>query len=183
MRKPCSKSGCRLIHAVFASAALVFLAGCGPSPEAAVKKLYRPSPDKDVTSAPKAPKYNFSSFANTIWKTKVEVAIAGTKRYTGAPEVSLLAPERFDPTHPRYSPGSDMRIVAVLPPGTHLRIARLMQDQGAWGGVQVEAVLLDGTNSQKSVLLDPLLLSGNRWARGPDSNTNWGINPDMLQSP
>jgi hypothetical protein len=169
-----------VIPTVIPSVMLVFLVGCGNPAEVAVKKLFSPSTDKDVSSAPE---YNFSSFANTVWKTKVKVAIASTKRYTGAPEVSLLAPERFDPTHPRYSPGSDMRIVAVLPPGSRLRIARLMQDQGAWGGVQVEVVLLDGTNAQKSVYLDPYLLAGNRWSRGPTSNTNWDADPNMLEKP
>src|SRR5262245_26289667 len=144
--------------------ALLLLAGCGPSPEGAVKKLFRPSPDKDVTASPG---YNFSSFTNTVWKTKTQTAIADLKRYTGAEEIKLLAPERFDSTHPRYNPITDMKIIAVLPPGTRLRIARLMKDQGAWGGVQVEAVLLDGTNAQKAVYLDPFMVAGNAWSRGP----------------
>src|SRR5204862_4489507 len=109
---------------------------------------------------------NFASFAGTVWKTKTSVAIADGKRYTGAPEVSLLAPERFDSTHPRYNPPRDTKIVAVLPASTRLRISRLLEDQGAGGGVQVEAVLLDGTNGQKAVFLDGLLVAGNAWSRG-----------------
>ena len=166
-----------LLFAMITMAALL-LSGCGQSPESAIKKLYRPSPDKDITTSPE---YNFSSFVGTVWKTKTKVAIADLKRYTGAPEIKLLAPERFDPTHPRYNPPVDMKIIAVLPPGTRLRITRLLQDQGAWGGVQVEPVLLDGTNAQKTVLLDGYLYAGNRWSRGPQSNTNWDADPGMLE--
>ncbi|MDB6068241.1 MAG: hypothetical protein JWR26_4449 [Pedosphaera sp.] len=167
-----------LLFSMISIAALWF-SGCGESPESVVKKkLFSPRPDKAVTMSPE---YNFSSFAGTVWKTKTKTAIADLKRYTGAPEVKLLAPQRFDRTHPEYNPPDDMKIIAVLPPGTRLRITRLMEDQGAWGGVQVEAVLEDGTNAQKAVLLDGFLLAGNRWTRGPDSNKNWDADPGMLE--
>lgn len=167
-----------LLLALITTAALCF-SGCGESPESVVKKkLFRPSSDKDVTTSPV---FNFSPFTNTIWKTKVKTAIANTKRYTDAPEVSLLAPHRFDPKNPRYSPIADMKLVAILPVGTHLRIAHLWQDQGAWGGVQVEAIIEDGTNAQTSVLMDGFLLAYNRWNGGQVAITNWGVNPDMLE--
>ena len=84
----------------------LFLTGCGPSPEtkAALKEIYKPRPDIDVTSSPE---YNFSSFSGTVWKTKVKTALAEGKRYTGAPEIRLLAPHRFDPTEPRYIPNPE----------------------------------------------------------------------------
>ena len=180
MRNPCSNSVHNLISGVIASVTLALLVGCGNPAESAVKKLFRPSPDRDVTTLPQ---YNFSAFTNTVWKTKVKVAIADMKRYTGAPEIKLLAPQRFDPADPRYTPTADTRIVAVLPPGARLRIARLLQDQGAWGGVQVEAVLQDGTNAQKVVYLDGFLLTGNAWSRGPASNKSWSVDPEMLEAP
>lgn len=155
-----------------------FLTGCGNPAEVAVKKLFRPSPDKDVTASPE---YNFSPFTNTIWKTKVPTAIVNLKRYTGAPEAKLLTPQRFDPKHPRYSPPDGMQIIAILSPGTHLRIARLMEDQGAWGAVQVEAIIEDGTNAQKTVYLEGYLLADNQWNRGQDAITNWGVNSDLLE--
>ena len=167
-----------VILAMIAPVALVLLAGCDPT--AAVKPLFKPSTDKDVTTEPR---YNFSSFTNSIWKTKTKTAIADLKRYTGAPEPKLLTPSRFDSDHPRYNPIHDMKIVAVLPPGTRLRISRLMEDQGAWGGVQVEAVLLDGTNANKAVYLDGFFVAGNAWSRGPAENTKWDADPEMLEVP
>ena len=167
-----------VILSIVAPVALVLLAGCDPT--AAVKPLFKPSPDKDVTTEPR---YNFSSFTNTVWKTKTKTAIADLKRYTGAPEAKLLPPDYFDPTHPNYTTVPDMKIAAVLPTGTRLRISRLMKDQGAWGGVQVEAVILDGTNANKAVYLDGFFLAGNAWSRGPTENTNWDADPNMLEKP
>ena len=71
-----------------------------------------------------------------------------------------------------------MRVIAVLPPGTRLRIARLMKDNGNWGGVWVTASLDDG----KVVELSNYLLAKNRflWPGMSDSN-DWGVNPDMLE--
>src|SRR5690242_16072606 len=80
--------------------ALVLLAGCGNPAEVAVKGLFRPSPDKDVTTDPN---YNFSAFTNTVWKTRTKTAIVDAKRYTGAHDIALMPPEFFDPTHSNYS--------------------------------------------------------------------------------
>jgi hypothetical protein len=52
-----------------------------------------------------------------------------------------------------------------------------MEDQGAWGGHSVEAVVEDGTNAPKAVYVDRLFLAKNY------SVTNWGVNPDMLDKP
>ncbi|MDB6125215.1 MAG: hypothetical protein JWQ71_4208 [Pedosphaera sp.] len=167
---PCSKSKRSIIHAMIASLALLFLVGCRP--------------DKDVTADPH---YNFSSFTNTFWKTKTKTAIAGFKGHAPAsqPQFILLPPDRFDPTDPNYIKidfiGS---IAAVLPSGTRLRITRLLQDQGNSGGVQVEAVVEDGTKAPKAVYLDRDFLANIRFAStGPTSNANWGVNPDMLEKP
>jgi len=151
----------------------VVLSGCGESPESVVKKkLFSPSPGKDVTAEPY---YNFSSFAGTVWKTKTKTAIGDAKIYTGAHTLALLPPARFDPTDPNYRKIPDLKLIAELPPGTRLRIARLMEDQGAWGGHWVEAVVEDGTNAPKTVSVDQLFLAKNY------SVTNWGVNPDMLE--
>src|SRR5437899_1342339 len=79
------------------------LAGCGKSsnPYSAIRKLYQPSPDTDVSLVPQ---YNFSAFTGTVWKTKVGTAITDLKRYTGAHDISLSVPEHFDPTNPEYTP-------------------------------------------------------------------------------
>lgn len=136
-------------------------------------------PDTDVTSSPK---YNFSSFAGTVWKTKVEVALADLKQYTGRHDLNLLVPIHFDPAHPNYMPAHDMQIIAVLPPGTRVRIKQLIQDNGSWGGLRVAAVLEDETYSQKTVYLDDMLLAKNRfiWDGWSDSK-EWGVDPDMLE--
>ena len=159
--------------------AALLLTGCGKSsdPYAPVKKLFKPSADTDVTSSPR---YNFPSFAGTVWKTKVKTAIAEGKRYTGAPEIRLLAPHRFDPTEPRYIPNPDTKIITVLPVGIRVRIERLMKDNGAWGGVKVTATVEDGTNAQRSVFLDEELLASNQYLMG-NKSTNWGVDPDMLE--
>jgi hypothetical protein len=160
-------------------AALLF-SGCGESPESVVKrKLFSPSPDKDVTADPY---YNFSPFKNTVWKTKTKSAIAEGKSYTGARLFSLAPPDFFDPTHPNYTIIPNIKIIAVLPPGTRLRITRLLKDQGAWGGVGVEAIVENGTNAPKAVYVDRHFLA-NVWfaSKGPTSNTNWGVDPDMLE--
>src|SRR2546429_538291 len=56
-------------------------------------------PDTDVTSSPE---YNFKAFAGTVWKTKVKVALTDIKRYNGRHEKTLVPPDCFDPTHPKY---------------------------------------------------------------------------------
>ncbi len=161
-------------------AALLLLSGCGDSPESIVKKkLFSPTPEKDVTTSPE---YNFSPFAGTVWKTKTKTAIAETKGYTGARKFSLLPPDCFDPTDPDFTTIPDMKLISVLPPGTHLRFTRLLQDQGAWGGFIVEANVEDGTNAPKAVYVSSFFLTNVWWAsKGPTSNTNWGVNPDMLE--
>jgi hypothetical protein len=75
--------------------------------------------------------FSFKPSAGTTWKSRSKVAIANLKRYTGAPEVHLLAPLHCDPSDPRYTPIKDIGIVAVLPPGPRFRISLLLQDQGA----------------------------------------------------
>jgi hypothetical protein len=141
--------------------------------------LYRPRPDSDVTSSPE---YSFSEFAGTVWQTKLKVALADLKQYTGRRALHLLVPKHFDATHPEYTPARDMQIIAVHPPGTRLRIERLMKDNGNWGGVRVAAELEDGTYSQKTVYLDDSLLAKNRfiWPGWSDSK-DWGVDPDMLE--
>jgi hypothetical protein len=163
------------------SVALILLVGCGNPAEVAVKKLFKPSQEKDVTADPY---YNFSPFTNTVWKTKTRSAIAEGKSYTGARLLSLAPPDFFDPSHPNYTVIPDIKIIAVLPPGTGLRITRLLKDQGAWGGVGVEAIVENETNAPKAVYVDRHFLTNVVFASiGPTSNTNWGVNPDMLEKP
>ena len=93
----------------------------------------------------------------------------------------LLPPDRFDPTDPNYIRIPDIKSITVLPPRIRLCITWLLKDQGAWGGVQVEGVVVDEANALKAVYVDKDFLTNVWWAsKGPTSNTNWGVNPDML---
>ncbi len=151
-----------------------FLNGCGQAPNP-----FKQPPNTDVTSSPE---YNFSPFAGTVWKTKVKVGLADIKSYKGEHEITLLAPNGFDPTHPEYRPPENMQMVAVLPVGTRLRIERLMKDNGSWGGLLVTAVLEDGSYSQQTVYLSNYLLGKNRFLwQGDTDSTDWDVNPDMLE--
>ena len=157
--------------------AFVFLIGCEKSNQ--YLKELKQQPDTDVTSAPK---YNFSSFAETVWKTKVKVAVIDSETYTGKHSLGLFPPETFDPTNANYRPIQGMRIVSVLPVGTRLKIDQLMQDNGKWGGVWVTATVENGTNTQGNIYVDPRLLAKNCfiWA-GWSSSKEWDVNPDMLE--
>lgn len=137
----------------------LLLAGCRP-------------PDTDVSSSPS---YNFSSFTNTAWKTKSNVALADLEQYTGRHALTLVAPQTFDPATPQFHP-LNMRVISVLPVGTRLRIGRLMEDNGNWGGVRVTAILNDG----REVNIDEQLLAKNQYFFNSHS-TNWGVNPEMLE--
>lgn len=164
---PISGKGPKLKYVIFGITTLIMillLNGCGRRP------------DTDVTSSPK---YNFSSFAGTVWKTKVKVALADLEAYTGEHHITLLAPDAFDPTHPKYRPPPNMeKMIAVLPVGTRLRIERLMQDNGDWGGVRITASL----EGERDVYLDRSLLAKNRFIRPGDSDSKeWGVDPDLLE--
>jgi len=146
--------------------AMITILSCGPPMR---------RPDTDVTSSPE---YNFKSFAGTVWKTKVEVALADLEQYTRKHDLNLLVPKHFDPTHPEYTPAHDMHIISVLPVGTRLKIERLMQDNGSWGGVRVTGSLEDGT----VVYLERGLLAKNRFIYpGSSDSKDWGVNPDLLE--
>jgi hypothetical protein len=151
-----------IILRIMALAMVSFLNGCR-------------RPDTDVSSSPR---YNFSSFTNTAWKTKVKVALADMELYTGRHALTILGPRAFDKTHPHYYPPDHTRMITELPVGTRLRIARLMKDSGNWGGVRVRAVLDDA----REVNVDEDLLASNRFFFSSPSS-NWGVNPDMLEKP
>ena len=170
-----------IIPLVIVLAWIALLTGCGQSssPYKEISKLYKPSPDTDVTSSPH---YNFSSFSGTVWKTKVKTAVADLTRYTGAHDITLLAPIAFDSADPKYTPPPTMKSYTVVPAGASLRIARLMKDNGAAGFVMVTATLLDGTNSQKDVFVSPHLLAKNQFVwPGWSSSTNWDVDPDIVE--
>jgi len=131
--------------------------------------------DTDVTSSAD---YNFSSFAGTLWKTKVKVAVADVKLYTGKRVTYLLPPQNYDPNDPKYNPTEDMQMIAILPLGTRVRIEQLMEDNGVGGLLFVTASLEDG----KVVHLSHFLLAKNRFIfPGKSDSKNWGVDPDLLE--
>lgn len=135
----------------------------------------------DVTHSPR---YHFSSFAGTVWKTKVKVALADIKEYTGARHLTLLAPFEYDPAnpeYPKYQLPLGSRVIRVLPVGTRIRIARLMFDDGEGGVLWVTAHLDDGTYPKKVVYVNWGLLAKNVWL-GDAHGNSWGVNPKYLES-
>lgn len=147
--------------------ATCFLSGCSHS-------------DEDVTLKPE---YNFTSFAGTVWKTKVKLALANQRRYTGDHQIFLLAPSRFDPSVSDYIEVSADEIITVLPLGTLVRIDRYTVDHGPGNANNVWATVFSGEYAKKTVILDKLLLSDNQWLwpGGRYSSTNWGVNSNMLE--
>ena len=129
-------------------------------------------PDTDVTSSPK---YNFSSLAGTVWKTKIKVALADVKLYTGRHVTYLLPPEDL---YAKYRSPDDTQVIRFLPVGTHLRIERLMKVNGIWSFVFITGSLEDG----KVVHVSPYLLAKNRFTfPGSSDSKEWGVNPDLLE--
>ena len=173
-----------ILPAMIALVSLSFLTGCDPPSNpatASVKKLFQPSPDTDVTAVPT---YNFASFTGTVWKTKDKTAVTVVKRYTGAPDLTLLIPQYFDSSRPDYLPPTEMQMIAILPAGTRVQIDRLTKDNGAWGGLMVTGTVEHGTNTFKNVRLTDLLFANNRFkSRGPTTSTTWEVNPEFLEKP
>lgn len=106
------------------------LSGCRPNAGVAIINAVK-RPDTDVTTLQE---YNFISFSGTNWKTKAKTALAEIKTYSGERIITLLVPESFDPNHPKYRPPAHLiKVITELPIGTHLRIERLLKDNGNWG--------------------------------------------------
>lgn len=133
----------------------------------------------DVTQSPK---YNFSSFTNTVWRTKTQVALIDVKRYTGRHELALVPPSSFDTADPKFRPVPYGKTIAIFPAGTHLQIERLMKDNGNWGGLEVTVRVENEEYSRKTVFVDRGLLAKNLFIwEGESSSTNWGVDRDFLE--
>jgi hypothetical protein len=162
--------------------AFIFLNGCGKPSD---KYLNGLNNDKQpsVTDLTSSPKYNFSSFAGTLWKTKEKTALADVTEYTGAHHLYLLAPKHFDPTQPDFTTGNDTKVINAISSGIRVRIGRLLRDNGEGNILWVTGTLEKGTNSPQTVYLDFTLMAENRFiAPGWSSSTNWYVNPDILEA-
>ncbi len=141
-------------------------------------------PDTDVTSMPE---YNFQSFAGTVWKTKVKVALGDITAYTGERIIVLLPPDCFDPKHPNYSsPPCLEKVIAELPVGTRMRIERLMKDNGVAELLRVTVSLDNGVTDShapgKVIYLERGFLAKNRFLfLGSSDSKEWGVDPDLLE--
>jgi hypothetical protein len=134
--------------------------------------------DSDVTSSYL---YNFSSFSGTEWKTKIKVAVAEID----GRGLFLIAPDSFDPTDTHYRPIAGCKLISVEPVGSRIRIARLMKDNGDWGGVRVTATLEDGSASPRTVYVERELLARNRFLYDgvTSPSTNWDVNTNIFEKP
>lgn len=173
-----------MVNTLVAAAASVLVSSCGKSPNKYTDELdqlqnYKQPADTDVTSMPK---YNFLSFASTVWKTKVKTALIKIKLYTGKDVVCLSPPDVFDAADPHYAPIPNARVTSMLPVGTHVHIERLLRDNGIGSQLWVIATVESGTNSQNNIYIGRHFLANNEFKpTGPTSSTNWDVNPDMLE--
>lgn len=168
IQPPAPGSGVIIFKVVMLATTSIFLSGCGPPP------------DTNITSSPE---YNFSSFAGTVWKTKVKTALLGIELYTGKDIICLSPPDTFDPKDPNYRPVPGAKMVSVLPVGTRVQFERLMKDDGIGDQYWVIATIGAGTNCQTNVYVGRHLLENNEFIpSGPTSSTNWAVNPDMLEA-
>lgn len=130
--------------------------------------------ESDVTHAPE---YNFAPFTGTLWRSKVKVAIA---ELDGRPHI--LPPDLFDPTHPSYRSLPNIKMREVLPVGTRVRIARLMRDNGVWGGVRLTATVEDGVYAGQTFYLERGFLVRNNYMYPGDGHPrSWAVNPELLE--
>jgi hypothetical protein len=139
----------------------------------------------DPTDVTLSPEYKFQSFAGTMWKTKVKMAVAQRKNYRGHGRLVLLTPEFFDATHPEYQvPYPEHKVVIFLPVGSRLRIERLMQDNGSWGGREVFVSLPDqaipSDENGNLIMLPHFFLAPNRHLRTGESE-EWDVDPELLE--
>jgi hypothetical protein len=157
----------------------LILLGCGDAKKLVTSNGQKGPLDTDVSSSPE---YNFSSFAGTVWETKVKVALAYVESYSGERALNIFTPQAFDPTCPGYTPVPGMQTISVLPVGTRIRILRLMKDNGNWGGFRVTAKLENGSHSEETIYLTSRFLAKNRFIWGGwSSATTWDVDPEILQ--
>jgi hypothetical protein len=162
--------------------ASLFLNSCGKSSSKYLNELNndQPSPDSDVTISPN---YNFASFSGTVWRTKIKIALADVKEYTGVHHVYLLAPKHFDHSQADYTTVYDTEIMTVLSPGVRVQMGTLIKDRGEGNVLWVTGTLIDETNGQRTVYFDRDLLVKNRYITpGSSLSTNWGVNPEMFEA-
>ena len=157
-----------LLLILILAAAPLFLSGCR-------------QPPKDVT---RSPHYNFLSFAGTVWKTKVKVALADVTIYNGTHHLMLLRRRAYDRTDPKYTGLLDpYRIISMLPAGARIRIARLWFDTGEGSLLWVTASLDSGTYYRKTVYVSGPLLAKSLFLDGdPALPRAWAVNPKYLES-
>ncbi len=162
----------RLLHnlllILILAAMPLFLGGCG-------------QPPKDVT---RSPHYNFSSFAGTVWKTKLKTALADVTEYNGAHHLMLLSPRAYDPKDPKYEgTNGQIHVISILPAGARVRIRRLWFDTGEAGLLWVTASLDSGKYYKKTVYVNWQLLAKNLFLdHDPSLPRTWGVNPKYLES-
>jgi hypothetical protein len=135
--------------------------------------------DHDVSSG-----YNFSTFAGTIWKTKVPVALIQEGNVVVGNDCTQKDELSFA-GGPAYWQEYDglYRIAAILPPGTSIRIDRLMEKGNDAGGLYVEATVQSGPEKGKVIRASRRLFAYNSFLNPGDraAPDTWGPAPDKLE--
>jgi hypothetical protein len=134
--------------------------------------------DSDETSSPR---YNFSSFSGTVWKTKLQIAVAKIER--GSTKICLIPPDAFDTNNAHYRPILGCTVMSVLSVGSRIRIERLVKDNVDWGGVRVTASLIESPVERGAIYVEPELLEKNCYLydKATSQSTNWGMSPDLFE--
>lgn len=136
--------------------------------------------DSDVTASAG---YGFSTLAGSVWRAKTPVGLCVISDGDNLDRTYLFAPKSFEPTHPTYTPPHGMKVQAVLPVGTRVRLDRLMKDNGSWGGVRVTGTVVDGLHAGKAVWIGrDLLLENVFTSPGLEPRTKvWAVAPEILE--
>ncbi len=157
----------------------LFLAGCGEDSNAVALKNYKRKPDTDISAEKR---YNFASFAGSVWKTKDKIALASVGLYTGDQVTYVLPPIFFDATRSDYRPSDgNVRIGDVIPAGARLRVDRLMKDNGIGGLTFVIVDVTYGTTIRTNVFLSEAFIESGPTADFRIITTNWIVNAALLE--
>ena len=155
------------------------LSGCGEDPNVTALRNYKRAPDTDISADPR---YNFASFAGTVWKTKDKTALASGKLYTGVRVSYLLPPIFFDASRTDYrAPDGDVQIMFVLPAGARLRVDRLTREHGIGNLKFVIGELSDGTNTHKNVIVTEGLIASGPIHELRAFTTNWVMDAELFE--
>lgn len=136
---------------------------------------------KDVTFDPH---YGFAPIAGTVWKTRAELAVIESDNLR-LQQMGSLTRELYRKAlaDPKFRDGGQ-RVLAILPPGTRVRIERLVDIRGSLGLKIVHGSLLDSPFAGKDMTIsDALFLENDITSPGRSLPRRWEVSPEFLEPP